>query len=126
MPRVIGTILAIAIFVYALIDCIRTDRRAVRGISKTAWIVVMVLLPLLGAILWFIFGRPYPGPQQRRVTHTTAPDDDPEFLQNLERQRRNKAEADRLAKLRQELEERERRLKDTKATDTNDDAAEGS
>ncbi len=122
MPRVVGTILVLLVFVYGLVDVIRTDRRYVRGISKPSWIVVMLVLPVLGAILWFIFGRPYGGraPQQAFPAHPTAPDDDPDFLRNLEIRRRNQSEAERLKKLQKELEERERRLRGESTSDGTD------
>ncbi|MDR6988036.1 hypothetical protein J2Y66_002534 [Paenarthrobacter nitroguajacolicus] len=113
MLRVVGVVVVLVIFVYALVDVIRTDRHQTRGISKTAWIIVMIVLPLLGAILWFIFGRPYGKPSAKPVRRMpTAPDDDPEFLRNLETRRRNQAEDDRLKKLKADLEAKERELGD--------------
>ncbi|BCW49753.1 PLD nuclease N-terminal domain-containing protein [Arthrobacter sp. StoSoilB13] len=114
MLRVVGVVVVLVIFVYALVDVIRTDGRYTRGISKPAWIVVMIVLPLLGAVLWFIFGRPYGKPSAQPIRrHPTAPDDDPEFLRNLETRRRNTAEEERLKKLKAELEAKERKLNGT-------------
>lgn len=102
--RVVLAVAILAIFVYGLVDVIRTDGRLTRGISKPAWIVVMVVLPVLGAILWLLIGRPRDSaPVRPAYRHPTAPDDDPDFLRNLEMRRRNKAEADRLKKLKDEL-----------------------
>ncbi|MFJ6453318.1 PLD nuclease N-terminal domain-containing protein [Paenarthrobacter sp. NPDC091669] len=113
MLRVVGVVVVLVIFVYALVDVIRTDKHQTRGISKPAWIIVMIVLPLLGAILWFIFGRPYGKPTAKAVRrYPTAPDDDPEFLRNLETRRRNQAEDDRLKKLKADLEAKERELGD--------------
>ena len=56
--RVVLAVAVLAIFVYGLVDVIRTDGRLTRGISKPAWIVVMIVLPVLGAILWLLIGRP--------------------------------------------------------------------
>ncbi|MBT2515732.1 PLD nuclease N-terminal domain-containing protein [Arthrobacter sp. ISL-30] len=113
MLRVVAVVAILVVFVYGLVDVIRTDRNSTRSISKPAWIVVMIVLPVVGAILWFIFGHPYgnkrAAPQSYR--HPTAPDDDPEFLRNLETRRRNQAEAERLKKLREELDAKERKLK---------------
>ncbi|MFF1830573.1 PLD nuclease N-terminal domain-containing protein [Paenarthrobacter sp. NPDC058040] len=121
MLRVVGVVLVLVVFVYALIDVIRTDSRSTRGISKPAWIVVMLVLPVLGAVLWFIFGRPYGRPSARPVrSYPTAPDDDPEFLRNLESRRRNQAEEERLKKLKAELEAKERKLKDSQSPDTDE------
>ncbi|MET3369083.1 PLDc N-terminal domain-containing protein [Arthrobacter sp. M2012083] len=109
MLRVVGVVIVLVIFVYALVDVIRTDGNQTRGISKPAWIIVMILLPLLGAILWFIFGRPYGKPTAKPVRRQpTAPDDDPEFLRNLETRRRNQAEEDRLKKLKADHDAKER------------------
>ncbi|WP_066294090.1 PLD nuclease N-terminal domain-containing protein [Arthrobacter sp. B6] len=103
--RVVLAVAVLAIFVYGLVDVIRTDGRLTRGISKPAWIVVMVVLPVLGAVLWLLIGRPRGNPPVRQAySHPTAPDDDPDFLRNLEVRRRNQAEAARLKKLKDELE----------------------
>lgn len=111
MPRVLVAVAVLAIFVYGLVDVIRTDRHLARGISKTAWIVVMIVLPVVGAALWFIIGRPRgESPAPQAYTHPMAPDDDPDFLRNLEIRRRNQAEAERLKKLRNDLQAKERKL----------------
>jgi len=102
--RVALAVAVLVIFVYGLVDVIRTDGRLTRGISKPAWIVVMIVLPVLGAILWLLIGRPRgTSPQQQSQRHPTAPDDDPDFLRNLEARRRHQAEAERLKKLKDEL-----------------------
>lgn len=102
--RVVLAVAVLVIFVYGLVDVIRTDGRLTRGISKPAWIVVMIVLPVLGAILWLLIGRPRDSAPVRQLSHTTAPDDDPDFLRNLEMRRRNQAEAARLKKLKDDLE----------------------
>jgi len=109
MPRVLLAVAVLAIYVYGLVDVIRTDGRLTRGISKTAWILVVAFLPLVGAALWFILGRPRgrPAPEQS-YSHPTAPDDDPDFLRRLEQRRRHQAEADRLKRLKEELDARDR------------------
>jgi uncharacterized membrane protein YgcG len=101
MPRVAIAVAILAIYVYGLVDVIRTDRHVTRGFSKTTWIIMVALLPLIGAALWFLIGRPRASAVTQPVyqQHPTAPDDDPDFLRNLE-QRRRKAEAERLRKLR--------------------------
>jgi hypothetical protein len=45
-------------------------------VTKPVWILIVVLLPVLGGILWLIVGRARPSAVARR----RAPDDDPEFL----------------------------------------------
>lgn len=120
MPRLVllGVIVVAALIIYSLIDCIMSKAHEVRSISKTAWLFTIVLLPVIGAILWFLFGRPTHGPEPkpRAVRHPTAPDDDPEFLRNLEIRRRQKAKEEELKRREQELADREKR-----ASQKNDD-----
>ena len=75
---IIGIVVAVALTLYALVDAAMTDASRARGVSKPIWIVLIVLLPVIGAILWFLIGK---GSQQSRGTQSrrTAPDDDPRF-----------------------------------------------
>ena len=113
MPRfvLLGVIVFAAVIIYSLIDCFMSKANEVRSISKTAWLFTIVLLPVFGSVLWFLFGRPGNGPEPkpRAVRHPTAPDDDPEFLRNLEVRRRQKAKEEELRRREQELAEREKR-----------------
>ena len=124
MLRVVVTVAVLVVFVYGLVDVIRTDPRQTKGISKPAWIVVQIVLPVIGAILWFLIGRPRDtaAPTRASYSHTVAPDDDPDFLRNLELRRRQKAEADRLKKLKDELDARDRKAAD----DTDPSGGQGS
>ncbi|EWT02145.1 membrane protein [Intrasporangium oryzae NRRL B-24470] len=44
-------------WVWALVDFSRTDERDMRTFTKPMWIVVLVLLNVLGALLWWAVGR---------------------------------------------------------------------
>jgi hypothetical protein len=109
-------LVALAVTIYALIECVRTRPSDVRSLPKSGWVAAIVLLPLIGAGLWFWLGRPssstYAQPTQANRSATGAPDDDPEFLRNLETQRRNKAREDELRRKEAELEARERKLRE--------------
>ena len=95
MIRYLPYLIEIALLVYCLIDCIQTD--VPRNLSKTTWVFVIILLPVVGGIAWLVAGRPERG-QARNVpwpsTQTagfpecerprrTSPDDDPEFLAGM-------------------------------------------
>lgn len=97
MLRYLPMVAVIGIAVYCFIDVLTTDRRRFRSLPKPAWLVV-VLLPVVGAILWFVLGRPKPGPGSGPVRRTRplAPDDDPSFLRQLDEQAwRAKRDAER-------------------------------
>ena len=101
MLRVVVVVAVIVVFVYGLVDVIRTDPRQTKGISKPAWIVVQIVLPVIGAILWFLIGRPRgTSPVGTNYSHPIAPDDDPSFLKNL---RRDEDQDERIRRLEQEL-----------------------
>ena len=86
MTRVALTLLLIALVadVAAIVSCALTPEAQVRGIPKPLWLLVILVFPGLGAVLWFVFGRE----RQAARVRPTAPDDDPEFLRSLGRSRR--------------------------------------
>ncbi|MDF6042277.1 PLD nuclease N-terminal domain-containing protein [Streptomyces sp. JH14] len=45
------------LYVYALVDCIRTPVQRIRMLPKAGWLIIMVLFPILGAIAWRNLGR---------------------------------------------------------------------
>ncbi len=53
------SLLIIALMVGAMIDIIRREDSQVRFLPKLAWLVIVVLLPLIGSLLWFAIGREY-------------------------------------------------------------------
>jgi hypothetical protein len=71
-------LLAVVFWVYSAIDCMVQPAIRHRGVRKGAWIVIVLLLPVLGGVLWFTVGR-----ASRRSMSASAPDDDPEFLQRI-------------------------------------------
>ena len=95
MIRYLPYLIEIALLVYCLIDCIQTD--VPRNLSKTTWVFVIILLPVVGGIAWLVAGRPERRPARNvpwPSTHTagfpeyerprrTSPDDDPEFLAGM-------------------------------------------
>lgn len=57
MPFV--SILILALMIGALIDIIKRDDSQVKYLPKLVWVILVVLLPLIGSILWFTLGREY-------------------------------------------------------------------
>lgn len=95
--------IAFVVVLYAFIDVVLSRGDDVRSLPKPLWAVLVLVLPLLGAVGWFVWGRPrtagnggglVPGKGRGPV----APDDDPAFLRQIDdvtwsekmRQRREK------------------------------------
>ncbi|MEU1971151.1 PLDc N-terminal domain-containing protein [Microbacterium sp. NPDC019599] len=78
MPRVllILALVATAFWVFTIVDCAVQPATRHRGVSKPIWVLIVVLLPVLGGIMWLVVGRTRASAVQAR----RAPDDDPEFL----------------------------------------------
>ena len=101
MVRYLPMLLVLGLMLYCFFDVLATDRRWFRTLGKVGWLMV-VLLPVIGALLWLFVGRPRhrarrtqePVIQLRRREREVAPDDDPAFLRTLdERAWRAKREA---------------------------------
>jgi hypothetical protein len=101
-------IVAVVVFtIYAVVDCALFDRSRIRGLPRGWWIVVILLVPIIGGLLWFLVGRGRSlrfgrGGASGGGRRSNAPDDDPEFLRRL---RDDAAHEERIRKLEQELAE---------------------
>jgi hypothetical protein len=92
-------LLDLALLVVALIDCLSAEESLIRALPRVPWVFIILLFSPVGAIAWFVAGRPAravrlsngtvwrPGSgfpeDQRPRQRSMAPDDDPEFLRNL-------------------------------------------
>jgi hypothetical protein len=82
--RVLFVVLSIAIQLYGLIDCAQREDSDVRRLPRWGWIIIMVLIPPLGAVAYLVAGRPKrPGNGGKKPKRSIAPDDDPDFLRGL-------------------------------------------
>lgn len=76
----------IAVWLYGLFDCARTDQESARGLPKWAWLLIIILFSWIGSVAWFVFGRPkasFNSRPRRRPGTIIPPDDNPEFLKRL-------------------------------------------
>lgn len=106
-----GAALLVGVWIFSVLDAAQSDRDQVRTLPKGFWLVILILFPLLGSLLWFWLGRPrrsrygsFGAPAEKPVV---APDDDPEYLRFLEakakrekqdrerKERKNPADSDR-------------------------------
>jgi hypothetical protein len=90
---------AAVFYIYSVADCALFERSRVRGLPKPVWLLIIILFPVIGGILWFVVGRGRRKAQTqgRRVV---APDDDPEFLGKL---RLDHDQEERIRQLEKEL-----------------------
>jgi hypothetical protein len=86
MFRVLLYVVPIAIVLYAFFDCASTPQENVRNAPKWAWLLLILIFDLIGALAWFFLGRPKSGAGGGRTPRKRgpiAPDDDPDFLRKL-------------------------------------------
>jgi len=82
---------SVALFAVALISVLSAEPGEVRRLPRGLWVVVILLLPVVGPVLYFWLGRParyvdpWPVAAAEPRPRTLAPDDDPEFLARLRR-----------------------------------------
>ena len=86
MLRVAAVLFAVAVYIYFIIDVLRTRRGDTRSLPKFVWLLVVILVPIIGGLLWLALGRVWPAPGSRfgRRRGPLAPDDDPNFLKKLD------------------------------------------
>ena len=113
--------LELLLVVLALISCLSAEEGELRVLPRIVWVIIILLFPLVGSIVYFAAGRPVtsaprstwkPGsgfPEYERPRQT-APDDDPEFLRRIERERRQQDE-DLLKNWEADLRRREEKLR---------------
>lgn len=115
MDGVFGLVV-LALWIFCLVDVITTHESLCRNLPKGGWLLIVLLLPAIGSLLWLVAGRPqaaadlpYRGnhgnqfPEYERPGRFSAtnPGDDEEFLR----------------KCRERAEEQRRRYREQKNSD---------
>jgi hypothetical protein len=124
--------LEVLLLILALISCLSAEEGEVRALPRIVWVIVILLFPLVGSIVYFAVGRPVPTvartdvwqpgagfPEAARPQRSRAPDDDPEFLRTLQQQS-HRDDAELLRQWEEDLKRRENDLRkrdDTPPTD---------
>lgn len=83
MLRFLPFLIALALSIYCVVDCVKTDEQRVRGLPKLIWVFVILLFPFAGSVAWLLAGRPKATPPPPRRPMPRGPDDDPDFLKGL-------------------------------------------
>ena len=75
----LGVIVWVVLTVFTTVFAASANAREVRVLRKGVWILIIVGVPILGALLYLVQGRPLGKPAPTQL----APDDDPDFLRRL-------------------------------------------
>lgn len=59
--------------IFALVDIIRIDSSQVRYLPKSVWLILVILLPFIGAILWLSLGREWQSSELTRRIRQAKP-----------------------------------------------------
>ncbi|MEU5842017.1 PLDc N-terminal domain-containing protein [Rhodococcus sp. NPDC047139] len=90
------------LWVGCLVDVICSDEHRVRHLPKLLWLMIVLLLPLIGSLLWLVLGRPqgvvdilsskstpqYPRPSRPVLAPENDEDFQRRFRARVEEQRR--------------------------------------
>ena len=127
---IVGLVLLL-FWIWALLDVIGTDSAMCRNLPKGMWIIIVLILPDIGAIAWLLMGRPEKAHWRPGSTDYAAPrrpvgpEDSPRYSptpivtdrrseeldKELERWERERGKDPELDKLQQELDQREAELR---------------
>jgi NADH:ubiquinone oxidoreductase subunit 6 (subunit J) len=70
--------------VFVTVFAASANKNEVRNLPKWLWVLICLLVPIVGGLLYLVLGRPMGQPKQRfSRTKSVAPDDDPAFLRDL-------------------------------------------
>jgi hypothetical protein len=53
-----GSIAALVLVVYCLLNIITTPEDQIRNLPKLLWVVLVIFLPVIGSVAWLVAGRP--------------------------------------------------------------------
>jgi hypothetical protein len=88
---VVGIVAAVTFIVFSIVDCVTLPRQRIRSLNKAGWVVVLLVLPLIGAALWFVLGRA-PASPRTLDSRYRGPDDDPDFVGRVNPAERSSSE----------------------------------
>jgi hypothetical protein len=105
-------LITLALWIYCILDVVSTQEGLTRNLPKMVWLLLVIFLPLVGSVVWLVAGRPEkagfrPGATEYRkpLRAIAAPDDDPQFLAQLD------DEAKRLRRWEEDLKRREEEMR---------------
>ena len=94
----VGTIAFLVVFtIFTTVFAANANKQEVRLLPKGAWVLLCLLVPFFGGLLYLMVGRPLrSGPAAPKgKKRTVAPDDDPAFLRDLSKKLREDEEEEK-------------------------------
>jgi hypothetical protein len=93
-------LIVVAFMVFTVADIALIDYRRIRTLPRGIWIVLAIVLPIVGGVLWIAVGRVRAGDTAAQATRRApvAPDDDPAFLGKLNREKDLESRIEQLEK----------------------------
>ncbi|MEL0316940.1 MAG: PLDc N-terminal domain-containing protein [Aquiluna sp.] len=83
--------------VFTTVFAASADKNEVRSLPKWLWVLLCLLVPFFGGLLYLMVGRPPKRGDEGGLGgrgKTLAPDDDPNFLRDLNKKMRKKDDED--------------------------------
>lgn len=110
-------LLLLGLWIWAIFDVIATDEAMIRSLPKGMWLLLVLIMPAIGAVAWIALGRPAnvgwrPGDTSyKTVRRTVGPEDRADWNRSRDEMRRAFEETDRRLR-----EERDRRREEMLAS----------
>ena len=92
MRAILFAVAVLVVFtVFVTVFAASAPAKSVRILPKWVWVILCVISTPIGGVLYLSLGRPIDGPARGRSGggRTLAPDDDPDFLDDLARRLRD-------------------------------------
>ncbi|MCL2736205.1 MAG: PLD nuclease N-terminal domain-containing protein [Propionibacteriaceae bacterium] len=77
--RAFPILLLVACTIFTAVHVVQSNSMKVRGLPKALWFIIVLIVPVIGMIAWWVVGRPV----HIQPLPPTAPDDDTDFLRRL-------------------------------------------
>ena len=68
------SLVTFVLWVYCLVEVISTPEPRMRNLPKVAWLLLVLLIPLVGSIAWLVAGRPEDYPSARSRHERSVPE----------------------------------------------------
>lgn len=83
--------------VFTTVFAASANKAEVRALPKWLWVLLCLVVPFFGGLLYLMVGRPIGGDKGGLGGRgkTIAPDDDPNFLRDIQKKMRKKDEDDK-------------------------------